>query len=151
MTRRNASRTPRATIVTPSVEPAQAVPSRVRLEDLGRIEPTDLPPARAPAVPIRTELFVWFEDQRGRVKMGSVGFPECLLPIGDGIRVLERHFVAGHPHMLAAVRLRCDRRFGERVAEIYTSALAIGTIAWIGTGEQYRRAWSQMYPQDTSA
>jgi hypothetical protein len=35
---------------------------------------------------------------------------------------------------------------GERIAALYTSALSVGTVAWIGTGEQYERAWSDLYP-----
>ncbi len=108
--------------------------------------PHDLPPYKAPAP---TELFVWFEDSRQRCidsGRGAAGFPECLLPYGKGMRVLDRRYVDGHVHLLAAVRIRCDEQLAERVATIYTAALALGTIAWIGTGEQYRRAWIQMYP-----
>jgi len=104
-------------------------------------------PVTAPAT---TELFVWFEDnrqRRGNEWRGAAGFPECLLPYGKGTRVLDRRYVDGHVHLLAAVRIRCDERLAECVATIYTSALALGTIAWIGTGEQYRRAWAQMYPR----
>jgi hypothetical protein len=100
--------------------------------------------------PAKTELFVWFEDNRQRrvnVSRGAAGFPECLLPYGRGMRVLDRRYVEGHVHLLAAVRIRCDERLAECVAAIYTTALALGTIAWIGTGEQYRRAWTQMYPR----
>jgi len=107
----------------------------------------DAPPYAAPA---RTELFVWFEDNRQRRIdnwRGAAGFPECLLPYGKGMRVLDRRYVDGHVHLLAAARIRCDERLAECVATIYTTALALGTIAWIGTGEQYRRAWMQMYPR----
>jgi hypothetical protein len=110
----------------------------------------------APSVrPRHDDLFVWFEDNRQRRigdGRGAAGFPECLLPYGSGIRVLERRYAAGHVHLLAAVRIRCAERHSETVARIYTAALALGTIAWIGTGEQYRRAWTQMYPRaDRSA
>lgn len=97
-----------------------------------------------------TELFVWFEDarnRRGGHARGAAGFPECLLPYGKDMRVLDRCYVDGHVHLLAAARIRCGERLAEYVAKIYTAALALGTIAWIGTGEQYRRAWTQMYPQ----
>ncbi len=100
--------------------------------------------------PSRAELFVWFEDNRQRRVnewRGAAGFPECLLPYGKGIRVLDRRYVDGRVHLLAAVRIRCDERLSECVATIYTTALALGTIAWVGTGEQYRRAWVQMYPR----
>jgi hypothetical protein len=92
------------------------------------------------------ELFVWFEDNRRPPGGRAAGFPECLLPYGKGMRVLERRYADGHPHLLAAVRIRCDDRVGERVASLYTAALALGTIAWIGTGASYRRAWAQLYP-----
>ena len=45
------------------------------------------------------------------------------------------------------MRIRCADRFGEKIAAIYTAALSVGTIAWIGTGSQYERAWNEMYPQ----
>lgn len=113
----------------------------------GRGEPL-LDPVLPHGVPAGTELFVWFEDTRSRRSpdwQGAAGFPECLLPYGKGVRVLERRYVDGHLHLLAAARIRCDERLAECVAMIYTQALALGTIAWIGTGEQYRRAWTRMY------
>jgi hypothetical protein len=106
--------------------------------------------AEATTLPRATDLFVWFEDNRqarGSAMRGAAGFPECLLPIGKDVRVLERRYADGHVHLLAAARIRCDQRQAECVATIYTSALALGTMAWIGTGEQYRRAWTQMYPR----
>jgi hypothetical protein len=33
----------------------------------------------------------------------------------------------------------------ELIAALYTSALSVGTVAWIGTGSQYSRAWDDMY------
>jgi hypothetical protein len=110
--------------------------------------PAELDVSRA--APPATELFIWFEDNRHRrvnESRGAAGFPECLLPYDKGMRVLDRRYVEGHVHLLAAARIRCDERLAECVAAIYTTALALGTIAWIGTGEQYRRAWKQMYPR----
>jgi hypothetical protein len=43
------------------------------------------------------------------------------------------------------VRLRVNGKFGERIAALYTAALSVGTVAWIGTGEQYARAWEELY------
>jgi len=42
--------------------------------------------------------------------------------------------------------LKHTREFGERVAALYTAALSVGTVAWIGTGAQYAQAWAEMYP-----
>lgn len=103
--------------------------------------------AHAPARP--TELFVWFEDTSARTRNGSrgiAGLPESLLPYAKGMRVVERRYVEGHLHLLSAVRIRCDEQFGERVAALYTAALSVGTVAWIGTGAQYAQAWAEMYP-----
>lgn len=111
------------------------------------------PPAEAPesaAAPTRpTELFVWFEDTSARTRNGSrgiAGLPESLLPYAKGMRVVERRYVEGHLHLLAAARIRCDDKFGERIAALYTAALSVGTVAWIGTGPQYAQAWAEMYP-----
>ncbi|GAB4476832.1 MAG: hypothetical protein OHK0044_22920 [Burkholderiaceae bacterium] len=96
-----------------------------------------------------TELFVWFEDTSARTRNGSrgiAGLPESLLPYAKGMRVVERRYVEGHLHLLSAVRIRCDDKFGERVAALYTAALSVGTVAWIGTGPQYAQAWAEMYP-----
>lgn len=96
-----------------------------------------------------TDLFVWFEDTSGRFRdgrRGIAGLPESLLPLAKGVRVIERRYAEGHMHLLAAVRIRCADRFGERIASIYTAALSVGTIAWIGTGRQYEEAWREMYP-----
>jgi len=95
------------------------------------------------------DLFVWFEDTSGRARdarRGIAGLPECLLPYSRGLRVVDRHYVEGHFHLLSAARMRCGDRFGERIAALYTAALSVGTIAWIGTGVQYERAWREMFP-----
>lgn len=135
--RRPRSRTAETELRAAAASPAAAAPSAL----------DEAPPYAAPA---RTELFVWFEDNRQRGIdgwRGSAGFPECLLPCGKHLHVIDRRYAEGHVHLLAAARIRCDERLAECVATIYTSALALGTIAWIGTGEQYRRAWTQMYPR----
>jgi len=62
------------------------------------------------------------------------------------MRVLERKYADGHLHLLTAARIECTERFGERIASLYTAALSVGTIAWIGTGSQYQSAWSELYP-----
>jgi hypothetical protein len=96
-----------------------------------------------------TELFVWFEDTSARTRNGSrgiAGLPESLLPYAKGMRIVDRRYVEGHLHLLSAVRIRCDDKFGERVAALYTAALSVGTVAWIGTGPQYAQAWAEMYP-----
>jgi len=94
-----------------------------------------------------SELFVWFEDTSTRnSRNGIAGLPESLLPFSKGMRVVERRYAEGHLHLLTAVRIRCADKFGEKIAAIYTAALSVGTIAWIGTGSQYERAWNEMYP-----
>jgi hypothetical protein len=96
-----------------------------------------------------SDLFVWFENTVGRHangRRGIAGLPESLLPWDHKMRVIERRYAEGHLHLLSAVRLRCPERQGERIAAIYTAALSVGTIAWIGTGRQYERAWREMYP-----
>lgn len=96
-----------------------------------------------------TDIYVWFEDTSARRNNGGrgiAGLPECLLPYAKGVRVIDRQYAEGHPHLLSAARIRCDDRFGERIAAIYTAALSVGTIAWIGTGTQYAQAWREMYP-----
>lgn len=95
------------------------------------------------------DLFVWFEDtsnRNRRNRCGIAGLPEVLLPYARGMRVVERRYTDGHLHLLSAVRIRCTEQFGERIAALYTAALSVGTVAWIGTGEQYARAWREMYP-----
>lgn len=111
------------------------------------------PEQQPPAQPV-TDLFIWFEDTSTRkprdgLRGGIAGLPESLLPWphdgAGGMRVIDRRYAEGHLHLLSAVRLRCHDKFGERVASIYTAALSVGTVAWIGTGAQYERAWQEMY------
>jgi hypothetical protein len=99
------------------------------------------------------DLFVWFEDTSERQDQGLrgiAGLPESLLPFGPGMRVLERHYALGHPHLLTALRIRCTDHAAERIAAIYTAALAVGTVAWIGTGTQYELAWNALYSEAAS-
>ena len=100
------------------------------------------------------DLYVWFEDTSGRQRdgrRGIAGLPESLLPHAPSTRVIERRYVDGHLHLLSAVRMRCAEQFGERIAALYTAALSVGTVAWIGTGAQYARAWREMYPYASQA
>jgi hypothetical protein len=124
-------------------------------------QPVDAP-AAAPEpirVPEVTDLFVWFEDtsakQRDGTRRGTAGLPESLLPWPqDGeatMQVIDRRYAEGHLHLLAAVRLRVNGKFGERIAALYTAALSVGTVAWIGTGEQYARAWQDLYSDGAQA
>jgi hypothetical protein len=97
-----------------------------------------------------TDLFVWFEDtseRRRDGRRGIAGLPESLLPYAAGMRVIARVYAQGHPHLLSAVRVRAREGLGERIAALYTAALSVGTVAWIGTGEQYERAWNEVYPE----
>jgi len=101
------------------------------------------------AAPGSADLFVWFEDTSDRRRdgrRGVAGLPESLLPYAAGMRVIARVYADGHPHLLSAVRIRARDGLGERIAALYTAALSVGTIAWIGTGEQYERAWNDLYP-----
>ncbi len=96
-----------------------------------------------------SDLFVWFEDTSERQRdgrRGIAGLPESLLPYAAGMRVIGRVYAQGHPHLLSAVRIRCRDGLGERIAALYTAALSVGTVAWIGTGEQYECAWNELYP-----
>jgi len=107
--------------------------------------------SKTPAAPLRPsgDLFVWFEDtaaRRDTGRRGIAGLPESLLPYDYKTRVIERRYAEGHLHLLSAVRLRCGERQGERIAAIYTAALSVGTVAWIGTGRQYEQAWHEMFP-----
>ncbi len=98
------------------------------------------------------DLFVWFEDTAARGpqgRRGIAGLPESLLPYAKGTRVVERRFAEGHMHLLSAVRLRCRGDAADRIAALYTSALSVGTVAWIGTGAQYERTWNEMYTART--
>jgi len=100
------------------------------------------------------DLFIWFEDTSERQRdgrRGIAGLPESLLPYAAGMRVIARMYADGHPHLLSAVRIRCRDSIGERIAALYTAALSVGTVAWIGTGDQYERAWTELYPQTDPA
>jgi len=108
-----------------------------------------LPPAEGKTLPDEArDLFIWFEDTSERQRHGQrgiAGLPESLFPLAHGMRVLERRYAAGHPHLLTALRVRCRDRAAERIAAIYTAALAVGTVAWIGSGSQYEMAWNALY------
>jgi len=108
--------------------------------------PGDTPLATA------SELFVWFEDtsmRRRNGRRGIAGLPESLLPYARGMRLADRRYAEGHLHLLSAVRIRCDSGVSDAVAAIYTAALSVGTLAWIGSGSQYEAAWEQMFPNAT--
>ncbi len=122
-------------------------------------QPVDDAPLQAPFAETSesTDLFVWFEDTRvprslngNLVRLGIAGLPESMLPYSHdnpaSLRVIERRYAEGHLHLLSAVRLRCTDKFGEKIASIYTAALSVGTVAWIGTGAQYERAWGETAP-----
>lgn len=105
------------------------------------------------ARPQATDLFIWFEDtsQRNRDgRRGIAGLPESLLPWPPAgrldMRMIDCRYADGHVHLLAAVRLRCNGSVGERIASIYTAALSVGTVAWIGAGNHYERAWEESAP-----
>ena len=121
-----------------------------------------LEPATAPSGALRaleparategSELFVWFEDTSARAiegGRGMAGLPESLLPYGRAMRILDRRYAEDHFHLLSAVRLRCSEDASELIAALYTAALSVGTVAWIGTGSQYCRTWNDMYPSST--
>lgn len=96
-----------------------------------------------------TELFVWFEDTAARAlegRRGVAGLPESLLPISREMKLVERRYAANHLHLLSAVRISCRQNAAELIASLYTAALSVGTVAWIGTGKQYARTWTDMYP-----
>jgi hypothetical protein len=100
------------------------------------------------------DLFVWFEDTSARQQdglRGIAGLPESLLPVAHGLKVVERHYAPGHPHLLTALRMRCRERPAEHIAAIYTAALSVGTVAWIGTGSQYEIAWNALYSAEFSS
>lgn len=95
------------------------------------------------------DLFVWFEDTSARAGEGArgiAGLPESLLPCDRSVRVVERRYAEDHFHLLSAVRLRCSDDTAELISAIYTSALSVGTVAWIGTGAQYAHAWDDLSP-----
>ncbi|MGZ8254650.1 MAG: hypothetical protein ACXW2G_00620 [Burkholderiaceae bacterium] len=99
-----------------------------------------------------SELFVWFEDTSARAAEGGrgmAGLPESLLPYGSAMRILDRRYAEDHFHLLSAVRIRCRDEASELIAALYTAALSVGTVAWIGTGSQYCRTWNDMYPSST--
>jgi hypothetical protein len=109
-------------------------------------------PPVADQAAVERDLFVWFEDTAARGQQGRrgiAGLPESLLPYAKGTRVVERRFAEGHMHLLSAVRLRCRGDVADRIAALYTSALSVGTVAWIGTGAQYERTWNEMYTART--
>ena len=112
------------------------------------------PDAASAPVGKGTDLFVWFEDtseRRRDGRRGIAGLPESLLPYASGMRVIARIYAEGHPHLLSAVRIRAREGLGERIAALYTAALSVGTIAWIGTGEQYECAWNELYPDTATS
>lgn len=120
------------------------IATRPLIDDVHQAAVAEAPP---PAV---RELFVWFEDTSARAidgRRGIAGLPESLLPLAAGLRVVERRFAEGHMHLLCAVRMTCRGDAAERIASLYTAALAVGTVAWVGTGAQYERAWTEMYGQ----
>jgi hypothetical protein len=114
----------------------------------------DLAVSFSDRVPSVTELFVWFEDTSARAadgRRGMAGLPESLLPYGASMRIVDRRYAEDHFHLLSAVRIRCDAHASELIAAIYTAALSVGTVAWIGTGLQYCRTWDDMYPSPERA
>jgi hypothetical protein len=106
-------------------------------------------PDTEPGAGQSSDLFIWFEDTSSRRRdgrRGIAGLPESLLPYAAGMRVVDRRYCDGHVHLLSAVRVRCREFIGERIAAIYTAALSVGTVAWIGTGSHYDQVWRDMYP-----
>lgn len=100
-----------------------------------------------------TELFVWFEDTAARAlegRRGIAGLPESLLPISKEMRLIERRYAENHLHLLSAVRIACRQNVAELIASLYTAALSVGTVAWIGTGKQYAHTWHDMYSASTT-
>jgi len=104
--------------------------------------------------PVCADLFVWFEDTSERQRdgrRGIAGLPESLLPYAAGVKLIARIYAEGHPHLLSAVRIRCRDGAGERIAALYTAALSVGTVAWIGTGDSYEKAWNELYSDPASS
>jgi len=96
-----------------------------------------------------TELFVWFEDTAARAldgRRGVDGLTASLLPISREMKLVERRYAENHLHLLSAVRITCRQNAAELIASLYTAALSVGTVAWIGTGKQYAHTWDDMYP-----
>ena len=125
--------------------------AEIATRPIGAVTDAGTSPATAAAPGHSTaqvELFVWFEDTSARAAEGGrgmAGLPESLLPYGQAMRVVDRRYAEDHFHLLTAVRLRCMDDPSELIAALYTSALSVGTVAWIGTGSQYSRAWDDMY------
>ena len=118
--------------------------SAIATSDSAATEPASLKGVAAP-----TELFVWFEDTAARAlegRRGIAGLPESLLPISREMKLVERRYAENHLHLLSAVRISCRQNAAELIASLYTAALSVGTVAWIGTGKQYAHTWNDMYP-----
>ena len=131
--------------------------AEIATKPIGATAETPAPPsvvrAIEPARAAESELFVWFEDTSVRVtegRRGMAGLPESLLPYGPGMRIVDRRYAEDHFHLLSAVRLRCREDASELIAALYTAALSVGTVAWIGTGSQYCRTWNDMYPSSAA-
>ncbi len=132
-----------ADIATRPIVPAPAT-------DAGLADPAQLDASYVPP----TELFVWFEDTAARAlggRKGIAGLPESLLPINRKMRITERRYAEDHLHLLTAVRIKCRENASELIASLYTAALSVGTVAWIGTGTQYARTWNDMYSSASNA
>ena len=128
-----------------STRPIGAATSDSAASDAASSDSVGAPPA---------ELFVWFEDTAARKlegRRGVAGLPESLLPINRGMKIVERRYAEDHLHLLSAVRIACRQNAAELIASLYTAALSVGTVAWIGTGTQYARTWNDMYPTATIA
>ena len=111
--------------------------------------PAESPPTATRVTEAPTELFVWFEDTAARAlegRRGVAGLPESLLPISREMKLIERRYAENHLHLLSAVRISCRSNAAELIASLYTAALSVGTVAWIGTGKQYAHTWNDMYP-----
>ena len=118
--------------------------SAIATSDSAVTEPASLKDVAAPS-----ELFVWFEDTAARAlegRRGIPGLPESLLPISRDMKLIERRYAENHLHLLSAVRISCRQNAAELIASLYTAALSVGTVAWIGTGKQYAHTWNDMYP-----
>jgi hypothetical protein len=119
--------------------------SAIATSDSAATEPASL----KDQVVAATELFVWFEDTAARAlegRRGIAGLPESLLPISREMKLVERRYAENHLHLLSAVRISCRQNAAELIASLYTAALSVGTVAWIGTGKQYAHTWNDRYP-----